>query len=99
MKHYHSLILVTRLLFNIAIYFWAMRRLPEFSVYRSLRFPGTESPPQLSITPRRLDLPPSFASDWKKIGSKRKTMLMLDMPLWEKQKRKNCTNPPSIEIY
>ena len=76
-----------------------MRRLPEFSGYRSMRFPATESPPQLSITPRRLDLPPSFASDWKKIGSKRTKMLMLDMPLGKRQTRKRYECPPSVEVH
>ena len=76
-----------------------MRRLPEFSGYRSLRFPGTESPPQLRIAPRRLDLPPSFASDWKKIGSKRTEMLMLDMPLGKSQTGKIYELPPSVEVY
>ena len=76
-----------------------MKRLPEFAGYKPVRYPGTEPPHKSSISPKRLNLPLSFASDWKKIGSKRKTMLMLEVPLWEKQKRKNCTNPPSIEIY
>ena len=76
-----------------------MKRLPEFAGYKPVRFPGSEPPHKTSISPRRLNLPPSFASDWKKIGSKRKTKLMLDMPLWEKQRRKICTNPPSVDIY
>ena len=45
-----------------------MKRLPEFAGYRAVRFPGTEPPQEPKITPRRLNLPPSFASDWKKIG-------------------------------
>ena len=45
-----------------------MKRLPEFAGYRPVRFPGTEPPQEPKITPRRLNLPPSFASDWKKIG-------------------------------
>ena len=75
-----------------------MKRLPEFAGYRAVRFPGTEPPQEPKIIPRRLNLPPSFASDWKKIGSKRTEMLMLDMPLWEKQKRKKYTHLPSVEV-
>ena len=74
-----------------------MKRLPEFAGYRSVRFPGTEPPHEPSILPRRLNLPPSFASDWKKIRSKRREMLMLDMPLWKKQKRKS-SYPPSVML-
>ena len=93
-----TLLSVTRLLVNIMIYILALRRLSEFAGYRSVRFPGTEPPLQPRISPRRLNLPPSFASDWKKIGSRRTEMLMLDMPLWEKQKRKRYASPPKIEI-
>ena len=74
-----------------------MKRFPEFVGYRPVRFPGTEPPRKPRISPRRLNLPPSFASDWKKIKSKRTKMMTLDMPLWEGQKRKKY-NIPSIVV-
>ena len=89
---------MTRFLFNVIIYILALKRLPEFSGYKPTRFPGTEPPPKSRISPRRLNLPPSFSSDWKKIGSKRTEMLMLDMPMWEKQKRKKYEYPVEIEV-
>ena len=90
--------LVTRLLVNITIYILAVKRLPEFEGYKSVRYPGSEPPQTPRITPRRLDLPPSFASDWKKIGSKRTEMLMLDKSQWRKQTRKTCQYLPSVEV-
>ena len=47
-------------------------RLPEFRGYRPVSYPGTVSPRKQTVAPRRMILPPSFASDWKKIGSKKK---------------------------
>ena len=63
-------------------------RLPEFRGYRPVYYPGTVSPRKPTIAPRRMNLPPSFASDWKKIGSKRNKKMMLDVPLWSQQIRK-----------
>ena len=74
-----------------------MKRLPEFVGYRPVRFPGTQPPRKPIISPRRLNLPPSFASDWEKIKSKRTKLMTLDMPLWEGQKRKKY-NIPSIVV-
>ena len=66
----------------------AYRRLLEFRGYRPVSYPGTVSPRKPTIAPRRMNLPPSFASDWKKIGSKRNKKMMLDVPLWSQQVRK-----------
>ena len=63
---------VTRLAFNTIIYIRAKRNFPEFNGYRSNRFPGTRPPHLPNISPRRLNLPLDFASDWKKIGYRRR---------------------------
>ena len=63
-------------------------RLPEFRGYRPVSYPGTVSPRKQTVAPRRMILPSSFASDWKKIGSKKTKMMMLDVPLWSQQIRK-----------
>ena len=76
-----------------------MKRLPEFAGYKPVRYPGTEPPHKSSISPKRLNLPLSFASDWKKIGSKRTEMLMLDMPLGKSQTGKRYKLPPSVEVH
>ena len=52
----------------------ALRRLPEFAGYNGRTFPGQVSPRHGNITPRRLDLPPTFSSEWKKIGFKKTKM-------------------------
>ena len=44
-------------------------------------FPGKLSPRPPMIEPRRLNLPPDFADDWKKIGSKRSKFDDLGLPL------------------
>ena len=44
-------------------------------------FPGKLSPRPPMIEPRRLNLPPDFADDWKKIGSKRFKFDDLGLPL------------------
>ena len=44
-------------------------------------FPGKLSPRPPMIEPRRLNLPPDFADDWKKIGSKRSKFEDLGLPL------------------
>ena len=59
------------MIFNMKIYYDAMRRLPEFTGLRGRAFPGQESPRQPVIIPRRPDLPRGFSDDWKKIGSRR----------------------------
>ena len=78
----------------------ANRRLLEFRGYRPASYPGSVGPRTPTITPRRMKLPPNFASDWKKIGSKRTEMLMLDMPLWPKQiRKKKCQDFVEVEIH
>ena len=79
---------MTRIICYSLIFISAYRRLPEFRGYRSASYPGTTGPRAQTITPRRMNLPPNFESDWKKIGSKRTEMLVLNMPLWQKQVRK-----------
>ena len=79
---------VTRIFCYTFIFVSAYWRLPEFRGYRPVSYPGTVSPRKQTIAPRRMNLPPSFASDWKKIGSKRSDMMMLDVPLWSQQIRK-----------
>ena len=76
-----------------------MKRLPEFAGYKSVRFPGTEPPRKQRISPRRLNLPPSFASDWKNIGSKRSEMLMLDLPLWKRQNQRIYHSTTPVEVH
>ena len=49
----------------------AIRRLPELSGYNGRTFPGQASPRQEHIAPRRLELPPTFSSEWKNIGFKK----------------------------
>ena len=44
-------------------------------------FPGKLSPRPPMIEPRRMNLPPDFADDWKKIGSKRYKFDDLGLPL------------------
>ena len=44
-------------------------------------FPGKLSPRSPMIEPRRMNLPPDFADDWKKIGSKRSKFDDLGLPL------------------
>ena len=79
---------VTRIFCYTFIFVSAYWRLPEFRGYRPVYYPGTVSPRKPTIVPRRMNLPPSFASDWKKIGSKRNKKMMLDVPLWSQQVRK-----------
>ena len=58
----------------------ANRRLPEFVGWKGRRYPGQLPPLPPIIQPRRLELPPTFAEDWKRIGSKRTEFLYLGMP-------------------
>ena len=71
-----------RFIFNILILFQACSRLPEFSGYRSRRYPRQLPPRPPRITPRRLQLPPTFAQDqeWTRIGSRRTRFLDLGQP-------------------
>ena len=46
-----------------------------------------------------MNLPPNFESDWKKIGSKRTEMMMLDMPLWPKQVRKKTSETTTTSTH
>ena len=91
--------LVTRIICYSFIFVSAHWRLPEFRGYRPISYPGTVSPRKPTIAPRRMNLPPTFASDWKRIGSKRTQMLMLDMPLWPRQvRKKKCADLVKVEI-
>ena len=67
-----------RFVFNSVILAHARRRLPEFSGYKGRRYPGEQEPRGSRITPRRLDLPQDFKEDWRKIGSKRKSLVTFD---------------------
>ena len=90
---------VTRIFCYTFIFVSAYWRLPEFRGYRPVYYPGTVSPRKPTIAPRRMNLPPSFASDWKKIGSKRTKMMMLDVPLYPKQcRKKKSVDSVPVEI-
>ena len=90
---------VTRIICYTFIFVSAYRRLPEFRGYRPISYPGTASPRKPTIAPRRMNLPPNFASDWKRIGSKRTQLLMLDMPPWPRQvRKKKCADFVQVEI-
>ena len=62
------------------IYVVAKLRLPEFSGFEAKIFPGQPPPSPLIPVPRRIDLPPSFPSEWKQIGSKRTKFEYLGRP-------------------
>ena len=69
----------TRLICNIIIFLVASQRLPEFQGYKGRAYPGQPAPcHQLMPVPRRMSLPPEALSDWKKIGSKRNSILIFD---------------------
>ena len=89
---------MTRIICYTFIFISAYRRLPEFRGYRPASYPGTTGPRPPNITPRRMNLPPNFESDWKKIESKRTEMLMLNMPLWPKQVRRKKSTITVVDI-
>ena len=89
---------MTRVICYIFIFASAYQRIPEFRGYRPVSYPGSVGPRTQIIAPRRMNLPPNFESDWKKIGSKRTEMLMLDMPLWPKQIRKKKSTTTNQHI-
>ena len=68
-------------MFNIIIYWTASSRLPEFEGFRGKTFPGQPRPRAPILEPRRSRLPPSFASEWKNIGSKRSKFEDLGLPV------------------
>ena len=68
-------------MFNTIILIIALRRLPEFQGFKGKRIPGQLPPRPPSIQPRRMKLPPTFADEWKNIGSKRSEFLDLGMPV------------------
>ena len=61
--------IVSRLFLNVIVYFVAKLRLPEFSGLEGKVFPGQPPPSPLIPVPRRMELPPSFPSEWKNIGT------------------------------
>ena len=71
LKSFFDEVLVTRLGCNVVIYLTASRHLPEFQGYKPKTFPHQPPPRPIILEPKRLSLPPDFASEWKKIGSKR----------------------------
>ena len=70
----------SRLFLNVIIYVVAKLRLPEFSGFEGKIFPGQPTPYPFIPVPRRMDLPPSFPSEWKQIGSKRTKFEYLGQP-------------------
>ena len=80
---------VTRLCCNSVIFLVAYKTLPQFQGYRSKNYPGICKERIQMIEPRRMVLPPSFGSDWKKIGSRRTKMLMVqecsESNKWERE--------------
>ena len=49
----------------------AWKRLPEFAGYKGKLYPGTLPPRQQTVEPRRMDLPPTFNTEWKRLKSRR----------------------------
>ena len=76
-----------RLVGNLIIYLAATWNWPEFTGLRGRRFPGQEEPRTPDIQPRRIKLPPTFASEWRNIGSKNKAFLDLGLPRFGPQKK------------
>ena len=68
---YIEILLVSRLFLNVIIYVVAKLRLPEFNGFEGKVFPGQPPPSPFIPIPRRMDLPPTFSSEWKQIRSKR----------------------------
>ena len=58
-------------MFNVIVLLTALRRLPEFAGYKGRTFPGQMPPRQQMVLPRRMDLPPTFDTEWKRIKSLR----------------------------
>ena len=76
-----------RLFWNLIIYTMAMTHWPEFTGLRGRRYPGQEEPRTPDIQPRRMKLPPTFASEWRNIGSKNKAFQDLGLPRYGPQKK------------
>ena len=76
-----------RLVGNLIIYLAATWNWPEFTGLRGRRFPGQEEPRTPDIQPRRIKLPPTFASEWRNIGSKNKAFVDLGLPRFGPQKK------------
>ena len=76
-----------RLVFNSIILITAFRRLPEFQGFRGKQYPGQLPPRPPIIQPRRMKLPPTFAEEWKNIGSKRSEFLDMGLPIIPTKKR------------
>ena len=76
-----------RLVGNLIIYLAATWNWPEFTGLRGRRFPGQEEPRTPDIQPRRIKLPPTFASEWRNIGSRIKSFQDLGMPRYGPQKK------------
>ena len=55
-----------------------MRSYPEFLGFKAASYPGQPPPRPILYEPRRLDLPPGFENDWKKIKTKRKPIIVLE---------------------
>ena len=55
-----------------------MRNFPEFLGYKAASFPEQLPPRQIKYEPRRMDLPPGFEHDWKKIKTRRKTIIIVE---------------------
>ena len=68
-------------MFNTVILITALRRLPEFQGFKGKRYPGQLPPRPPPIQPRRMKLPPTFADEWKNIGSRRSEFLDLGLPV------------------
>ena len=60
-----------RLILNVIVLISAWKRLPEFAGYKGKRYPGTLPPPRRATEPRRMRLPSTFSSEWKRIRSRR----------------------------
>ena len=76
-----------RLVGNLLIYLAATWNWPEFTGLRGRRYPGQEEPRTPDIQPRRMKLPPTFASEWRNIGSKINCFQDLGMPRYGPQKK------------
>ena len=56
---------------------FAYQTLPQFRGYRGKSFPRISPERIQEIEPRRMVLSPNFESEWKKIGSRRTKMLIV----------------------
>ena len=72
------MILVHRPLYNLIVVVSAIKHFPEFLGYKAASYPGQPPPRPVRYGPRRLDLPPGFEHDWKKIKTKRKIIIVVE---------------------